>query len=485
MKRNYENALKLLETRRRKARPTTPAATFQQQTGAPPSNTPTVRGVPSLNGMKEWLQMLGHTESDLNNLNIIHVAGTKGKGSTCAFARSLLRSHGLRTGFPGRVGLYTSPDLQCIRERIQIDDRPITEEIFARYFFEVWDRIITQNPSNGKEGARLPRYLQLLAILAFHTFIRENVEAAIFETHHGGEYDATNVVQNPVVTGVTSLGMDHVAQLGPTLEDIAWHKAGILKTGVPAFSLEQEAVAARMLRNRAAEKRTHLEFVAVNTSLPDNSKVLGVTVQKLNCSLAVELVRKFVQVKAPGHELNAEDISRAVDSFSWGGRFQIIEKGLCRWFLDGAHNTLSLEQAAAWFSENTGALNYRRCRVLIFSHFSEERDGRVLVECLAHALSARGAKPEHVIFTTYNERDDGTSRLDKTLKVPEKPFPDLCSVYAAVWSRLDPEAIVSSKPTIEAAIRLAEQIAAESGGAQCFVTGSLHLVGGALNLLTS
>ncbi|RAH53377.1 putative tetrahydrofolylpolyglutamate synthase [Aspergillus piperis CBS 112811] len=485
MKRNYENALKLLETRRRKARPTTPAATFQQQTAAPPSNTPTVRGVPSLNGMKEWLQMLGHTESDLNNLNIIHVAGTKGKGSTCAFARSLLRAHGLRTGFPSRVGLYTSPDLQCIRERIQIDDRPITEEIFARYFFEVWDRIITQNPSKDKEGARLPRYLQLLAILAFHTFIRENVDAAIFETHHGGEYDATNVVQNPVVTGITSLGMDHVAQLGPTLEDIAWHKAGILKTGVPAFSLEQEAVPARMLRNRAAEKRTHLEFVTVNTSLPDNSKVLGVPVQRLNCSLAVELVRTFVQVKAPGHELNAEDISRAVDSFSWGGRFQIIEKGFCHWFLDGAHNTLSLEQAAAWFSENTRTVNCRRCRVLIFSHFSEERDGRVLVECLGRALLEQGAKPEHVIFTTYNERDDGTSRLDKTLKVPEKPFPDLCSVYTAIWSRLDPEAVVSSRPTIESAIRLAEQIAARCGGAQCFVTGSLHLVGGALNLLES
>lgn len=458
----------------------------------------------------------------MNNLNIIHVAGTKGKGSTCAFARSLLRAHGLRTGFPSRVGLYTSPDLQCIRERIQIDDRPITEEIFARYFFEVWDRIITQNPSKDKEGARLPRYLQLLAILAFHTFIRENVDAAIFETHHGGEYDATNVVQNPVVTGITSLGMDHVAQLGPTLEDIAWHKAGILKTGVPAFSLEQEDVPARMLRNRAAEKRTHLEFVTVNTSLPDNSKVLGVPVQRLNCSLAVELVRTFVHVKAPGHELNAEDISRAVDSFSWGGRFQIIEKGFCHWFLDGAHNTLSLEQAAAWFSENTRTVNCRRsvsmevnercrplttlcrCRVLIFSHFSEERDGRVLVECLGRALLEQGAKPEHVIFTTYNERDDGTSRLgkiphtaqlsvsalisystDKTLKVPEKPFPDLCSVYTAIWSRLDPEAVVSSRPTIESAIRLAEQIAARCGGAQCFVTGSLHLVGGALNLLES
>ena len=130
----------------------------------------------------------------MNDLNIIHVAGTKGKGSTCAFVRSLLRVHGLRTGYPQKIGLYTSPDLRCIRERIQINDKPILEDAFTKYFFEVWERLSNQNSQTMEETPRLPRYLQLLALTAFHTFIREQTQAAIFETHHGGEYDATNVV---------------------------------------------------------------------------------------------------------------------------------------------------------------------------------------------------------------------------------------------------------------------------------------------------
>jgi folylpolyglutamate synthase/dihydropteroate synthase len=77
-------------------------------------------------------------------------------------------------------------------------------------------------------------------LLAFHTFIREEVEAVIFETHHGGEYDTTKAIPSPVVTGITSLGMDHVDQLGPTLTDIAWHKMGTFKRGVPAFSVPQD-----------------------------------------------------------------------------------------------------------------------------------------------------------------------------------------------------------------------------------------------------
>lgn len=145
-----------------------------------------------------------------------------------------------------------------------------------------------------------------------------------------------------------------------------------------------------------------------------------------------------------------------------------------------------------------------RYRVLIFSHFSEERDGIDLMKCLAHALSKHDAKPDHVIFTTYQEREDGTVRIgrkiekahvtaqgieliihlsDKTLKVPETPFPDLCTIYSSLWKEIHPHATVSTEPTIEGAIRLAERISIEQGGMQAFVTGSLHLVGGALSLL--
>lgn len=299
-------------------------------------------------------------DDDINKLNIIHITGTKGKGSTCAFTRSFLHAHGLRTGFPSRIGLYTSPDLRCIRERIQIDNKPIAEDLFTRYFFEVWDRIAESSvnavpvPEIVREKG--PRFLQFLAIVAFHAFINEKVDAAIFETHHGGEYDATNFVQKPVVTGITSLGMDHIAQLGPTVENIAWHKAGIFKPGAPAFSVPQKEAGSsseEVMRRRAAEKETTLEFISVNkTQLPNDDRVLSVPVQRINCSLALELARAFVKIKAPGHTIDVDDIKLGVTNFTWPGRFEIISDGNSQWFLDGAHNTLSLKQAAEWFSRN-------------------------------------------------------------------------------------------------------------------------------------
>lgn len=93
-----------------------------------------------------------------------------------------------------------------------------------------------------------PRYLQVCALLSFHTFIREDVDATILETHQGGEYDSTNVIENPLVTAITSIGIDHVKQLGPFVEKIAWHKAGIFKSGAPAFSAAQEAGIAEVLQ---------------------------------------------------------------------------------------------------------------------------------------------------------------------------------------------------------------------------------------------
>ncbi|KNG83160.1 folylpolyglutamate synthase [Aspergillus nomiae NRRL 13137] len=401
MKLTYENALKLLETRKRKGRPQTPAVPPARQNATSSNDTHTVRGTPSLVGMKEWLQILGHSDDDVKALNIIHIAGTKGKGSTCAFTRGFLHTHSLRTGFPKRIGLYTSPHLQCIQERIQIDDQPITEDIFTRYFFEVWEGLASSNLEQATESIRQPRYLQLLALLAFHTFIRENVDAAIFETHHGGEYDATNVIEKPVVTGITSLGMDHIAQLGPTIENIAWHKAGIFKTGAPAFSVPQEAGPAQVLRSRATEKMVPLT----------------VPVQRLNCSLALDLSRIFLQIKAPDHKLEPGDISAAIENFTWIGRFEIVEDGLSQWFLDGAHNTLSLEQAAIWFSKNTTSSAARKHRVLIFSHLSEHRDGATLVECLAHTLSQYDVLPDDVVFTTYEEREDGSMSIGRYLRI--------------------------------------------------------------------
>ncbi|KAL4732852.1 putative tetrahydrofolylpolyglutamate synthase [Aspergillus similis] len=465
MRRTYE--VIFLETRRRTARPKTPGSTVSGVPNTTTKNQNVLKAVPSLVGMKDWLQALGHSDSEVNNLNIIHVSGTKGKGSTCAFTRSFLRAHSVRTGYPKRIGLYTGPHLQCVRERIQIDDHPVPEDMFTRYFFEVWDRIMPREVERDLSATRQPHYLQFLALLAFHTFIKEEIEAAIFEVHHGGEYDATNVIQNPVVTGITSLGMDHVAQLGPTIESIAWHKAGIFKSGAPSFSVPQEPGCAEVMRKRALDRGTALTFVSANDGLPSVGRLLSVPVQQLNCSLALELTKAFVKAKAADHTISDQDVYDGVKNFSLAGRFKIIDERKLRWFVDGAHNILGLEQVAEWYGTNT---NNENRRALIFSHLSEERDGVALVRSLARALVRNNARPDHVIFTSYQEKE--SSSIDRIIKAPYSSFHDTCASYSMVWNDVNPYATVTIAPTIESAVNLARDIAARENNIQVLVTGS-------------
>lgn len=344
--------------------------------------TPGLRGAPGIQEMTKWIQQLGYSVSkqpsrppvprynildkhrtllltriqvaDIDKLNIIHVAGTKGKGSTSAWAESFLRAHAKRTGFPKKTGLYTSPHLICPEERIRINFEPLSKENFAGYFFEVWDSLLEQNDG---DASALPRYLQLLLLVAFQAFVSEGVEAAIIETHHGGEYDSTNVIGCPVVTVITSLGMDHVEQLGPAIENIAWHKAGIFKHGSNAFSAPQDSdTVVEVLRRRASDKGVPLHFVSVDESLlPGGSNRLKPAVQMVNCSVALAAARHFLRQRNPkgtseeGGVLNEDDIERAVEGFSWPGRFQLIFGEHHEWYLDSAHNEMSVRKASEWF----------------------------------------------------------------------------------------------------------------------------------------
>lgn len=296
------------------------------------------------------------------------------------------------------------------------------ENLFAKYVFEVW------NGLSGKISPE-PRYLQLLFLISVHAFIREGIDVAIYETHNGGEFDATNVIQKPIVTGVTTIGIDHIAQLGPSIENIAWHKAGIFKRGSPAFSTLQEPAVAAVLQQRANEKNVALKFIDVDPTLPCNAFVLKPEVQRTNCSLAIALTRAFLKVKAPKEHciLVSQDILRGIEQFSWPGRYHHIVDGNHQWFLDGAHNELSIQKAAQWFvevtSEGQGYLVMSDLskteletkvsrktppytRILIFSHISE-RDGAALLKGVARALQRGGLQIQHVILSTYEERQDG------------------------------------------------------------------------------
>ncbi|KAI4626960.1 uncharacterized protein J4E87_004301 [Alternaria ethzedia] len=414
-------------------------------------------------------QSLELKTAEIDDLNIIHVAGTKGKGSTCAFIESFLRAYGERTGWPAKTGLYTSPHLIYPEERIRINFKPINRDLFAMYFFEVWG-ILSQEPE------RLPRYLQLLALVSFHAFIKEGVEAAVLETHHGGEYDATNVIEHPVATVITALGMDHVQQLGPTIEDIAWHKSGIFKRGAYAFSSPQEPSAADILRNRASEKGINIHSIGNDPDLPIDMPQLKPDVQRTNCSVALAAVRCFLGYRAPKDLplLSDVDVSQAISQFSWPGRFQIIVDGVLSWFLDGAHNEMSVSKAAEWFIENSQGENASPVRILVFSQISKQRDAKLVLERLAAALSP--IHIDHVIFTLYDPQQD----LDSPAAVVDESEDALQQAFGEIWSRYHQDSRIVYELSVEKALDAARELGTEAGGMQTLITGSQHLVGSAL-----
>ncbi|KAK4507519.1 hypothetical protein PRZ48_001254 [Zasmidium cellare] len=417
-------------------------------------------------------------QDDISRLNVIHVAGTKGKGSTCAFAETFLRAHGQRTGFPRKTGLYTSPHLIVPEERIRINARPLEATMFAKYFFEMCDRLpqIANEFDPSKDVVqRGPRYLQLFALLAFHTFIREGVDVAIFETHCGGEYDATNIVERPIVTAVTTLGMDHIDMLGPTIKNIAWHKGGICKPGAVALSAPQERHPAEVLGQRSKEKGGKIHFVQIDKRLPQNSLSLRPEVQKINASVAAAAAQAFLDRCAPEEcrTLTEVDLEVGIEQFSWPGRFQTIPEKQWTWYLDAAHNDMSVKIAAKWFAE---ALEHAQRHpdhpaILIFSHINELRDSAELLQSLGEALKAHGAHIQHVIFSTYDESD-----ARKSHQSPESP-----ELFRQVWQKINPKGQIWSEPTIQGAIRLARQLGPD--GMHTLITGSQHLVGPSLRIL--
>jgi folylpolyglutamate synthase len=234
---------------------------------------------------------------------------------------------------------------------------PLSRDLLAKYFFEVHD-ILFQHDHHHFDTR--PRYLQLWTLLAFHTFIRDGVDAAIFETHHGGEYDSTNVIDRPVVTAVTTLGLDHINQLGPSIENIAWHKAGIFKHGATAISAPQPISTVEVLKKRASDKGVNLQFVMPDPSLPADILQLKPDVQRTNCSVAVAAVHAFLDQKKIGNRspLSSSDMFQGIRQFSWPGRFQLVIDDKFQWFLDSAHNDMSVVLAAEWFLETSKMQRY-------------------------------------------------------------------------------------------------------------------------------
>jgi dihydrofolate synthase/folylpolyglutamate synthase len=267
--------------------------------------------------LKEYLAYPDH------GVKVVHVAGTNGKGSTCAMTDSIARACGYR------CGLFTSPHLIDFRERIRVSGEEIPEDDCAEMLTEL--RALCERMDTH------PTFFEITLVLAMRWFRVRECEIIVLETGMGGRLDATTAVPADVCV-ITPVGLDHMQYLGDTLEEIALEKAGIFVTGKPAVSAPQEPGVRRVLEKEANERRSPLEFV--EEPLRGYPMALAGEHQKWNAALAVTALHRL------GISLRSDSVGYGLSHVSWPGRFETIRPGI---ILDGAHNPHSADiLAATW-----------------------------------------------------------------------------------------------------------------------------------------
>ncbi len=402
----------------------------------------------------EMIRRLGRPE---RNMKVIHVAGTNGKGSVCAFLSSIL------TGAGKRTGLFTSPHLVEITERFQINGEQVRQEIFAEAFTRV-KQVVDEMIADGYAH---PAYFELLFGVGLLIFEREQVEYLVMETGLGGRLDATNLVEHPIVTVLTSISMDHMEYLGDTVEQIAWEKAGIIKEGVPVVYDGRVPAVEQVIRKEAAQKHAKaypyyadmaeilgktdksIDFI-LNYRYDDETgqeraSSMKITVpylaeyQLVNSSLAVLAMRAV----DPGCTVSDEEIARAICQTRWQGRMETVLPGVV---LDGAHNADGIRE----FIRTVTEVQERKDVSLLFSAVADKEYEKMIREIC-----------EEAHFSRVTVTQVGGSRV-----VPAGQLAEVFRKYT--------EAPVTAYADVAEAF---EAALAGRGDGMLFCAGSLYLVG--------
>ncbi len=401
---------------------------------------------------KQFLEQLGNPQEEFQ---VIHVAGSNGKGSTCSFLSHILMEAGCN------VGLFCSPHLVDIRERFLLNGCLCSEEDFLEAF-----RTVRQLADRQKEeGIPYPTFFEFLFAMGQLIFRKNKVDYVILETGLGGRLDATNVVSRPIMTIITSISLEHTEYLGNTIEEIAREKAGIIKPGAPVIFDGTEDAVAKVILQRADEVGTVSYRVLKNScrivkSTPgtlafylsadyDKKTVYEIPsvahYQILNATLAILAVAKILP------KLPESVIQAGLRKTKWNGRMQEVYPDV---FLDGAHNPGGI---SVWM-ESVRALTKgdRFAPILLFS-MVREKDYQTCISCCTSDFSW-----ERIIVT----RIEGERGLD--LNTLRSAFPSECAVD-------------SEKDYKKAFQRVLQE---KKDGQKVFCCGSLYLIGALLNVIS-
>lgn len=295
-----------------------------------------------LESIRNLMQELGNIQEQLH---IIHVAGTNGKGSVCAFLSAALTEAGYR------VGRYNSPAVFERREVFRIGETMIAKEEYAAVF----ERVQTACEVLTKRGCPHPTVFEVETAAAFLWFYEKKCDLVLLETGMGGETDATNLITHPVCSVLTSIGMDHMQYLGNTIEEIAKVKAGIIKKGCPVVALKQGDSVCEVIKNKAEECGSRCVLVEVpqymqeapiwGTTLQDVHygsvhTALGGIWQRENLSLALAVLKLLEE---SDYSITKEAVQNGIAKTIWHGRYEVLQTEPL-FIIDGAHNPIAAKR---------------------------------------------------------------------------------------------------------------------------------------------
>jgi len=384
-------------------------------------------------GLENTIKLAALVDNPHEKLRFIHVAGTNGKGSTCAMLDSIYRADGLR------VGLFTSPHLVSFRERIQVNRQLISETEVVELVTEL-QPLLKEFPTDHH-----PTFFEVVAVMALQYFAAQRCDLVIWETGLGGRLDATNIV-TPLASVITNIAFDHQQWLGDTLAKIAAEKAGIIKPGVPALTATDAPESLQVIEHVAREKNAPLTRVdSVHASrITHHASLLG-DHQKLNAALALATVQ-VLQHQIPVSEAA---IHTGLSTVSWPGRLQLLEFPDGRKILlDGAHNAAGAKVLRAALEKDF--INTRP--LFIFGALADKK-WEEICQILAPVAS------QVITVPVASERTASAAELAAAFKTAH---PELNAFTAASL----PEALITCK-----------------NAPFVVITGSLYLVGEALEHL--
>ena len=384
-------------------------------------------------GLENTFQLAALAGNPQEKLRFIHVAGTNGKGSTCAMLDSIYRAAGLR------VGLFTSPHLVSFRERVQVNRQLISENDVVRLVAETHP-LLKEFPAGHH-----PTFFEVVTIMALKFFTEQKCDLVIWETGLGGRLDATNIV-TPLASVITNIAFDHEQWLGDTLAKIAAEKAGIIKPGVPAVTVTDAPEPLRVIEQTARDKNSMLTRVQSQhaSGITYHASLLGGH-QNNNAALALATV-EILQPKIP---ITAEQIRNGLATVNWPGRLQLVTRpGGQKILLDGAHNAAGAEALRAALEKEFAGDR----PVFIFGALADKKWPEI-----CHILAPLAAKTFTVPVAS-----------DRTAAAGE-----LAGAFRAA----------NPKNAAVTAVNLTEALIACKNEPFVVVTGSLYLVGEALEQL--